>query len=217
MIHDIPVRIGLGPGHSRSGKQRVTPGTPVVIGPDMRLAAAVLLVPAIATAEPPGLTPPAAPLAPQGDQPLVESYRAQVVAADALASLASLAAAHTHTPGVGVIGLATYVLGAPLVHLAHGRGTRALGSVALRVGLPLATVGVIAATRHPDCSASADVCDDADLGALMIGLAGSLVAASVIDAVFLAEGDEPPPARSWAPTLAPTTSGGLTLGVGGAF
>jgi hypothetical protein len=41
-------------------------------------------------------------------------------------------------PYVAVVGEATYVLGGPIVHVTHGRWGAAAGSLALRVGLPVA-------------------------------------------------------------------------------
>ncbi len=183
----------------------------------MRLAVGFVVLAMLCTrvhADPPGMTPPIVP--PPADQPLVESYRLQTGLADTAALL--LMTAGVHDGSVASLALGTYVLGAPLVHLAHGRPGRAAGSLALRVGLPVVAAALLASSQRSSCPSTDDTCDDdGEIGAIAVGLLGGMLAASVIDTAFLAKGDDPPAARSWTPTIAPTPHGGLTLGVGLTF
>jgi hypothetical protein len=109
---------------------------------------------------------------------------------------------------VASLGLVGYGLGAPVVHLAHGRGWRALGSLMLRGGLPL-TFGVIGANME-DCSpdASGDfTCGGA--GAALGWLAG-IGTAIALDAALLANEPEPAPAQH-VPTVGFFSDGRRTL------
>lgn len=136
--------------------------------------------------------------------------------------------------GFAYAGLATYAIGAPIIHLAHGSGGKALGDLALRVGTPFgaAFVGGIAFAA----TAPAGTDGIAGLGRIMVGMAYGAVAgvgiAIGIDAIVLAREDvpaakaadvahaapRPAPAQhaSIVPTFAPTP-GGATAGVAGTF
>lgn len=96
----------------------------------------------------------------------------------------------------GYAWLGTYELGGPLVHAAHGRGWRALGSLGLRVGATLAGIG--AAGKCDDHNNQTD-CTAAFTRFLIV-----IYAAAVGDAVFDAE-DRP----RLPPAMPPTV--GLTL------
>lgn len=182
------------------------------------VVAGLVIASATASADPASLTPPGMtpvleplPVAPQPQ--LVQSYQLQTLAVDGIAAatlLATAASANSRTAGsLGELALATYLLGAPVIHAIHGRPGRALGSAALRVGLPLITAELLVAAKGCSCD------DDGDIGLILLGGLGGALAASIIDTAFLAKGDDPP--RRWAPMVAPTAQGGMTLGVGGAF
>jgi hypothetical protein len=137
------------------------------------------------------------------------SYRLEVVAVDASA-VAMLAIGHDSTAVVG-LAIATYALGSPILHLVHHRPGNAVGSFALRVGLPLAgaALGYALTSGGPS---SSDI--PAGAGGGLIGLIGGVIAASAIDIGALAKDETAPRV---APAVTPIAHGGVTFGLGGAF
>lgn len=165
---------------------------------------AVVLAYQSAEANPPLAEPPA--------QPAVASYRGATLTADGvsvgLVVLSDLADAES----LVWIGISTYVVGAPFVHLTKGRPGRAAASLAMRVGLP--ALGLVIGDSIPrDCG----ICGGPP-GAVYLGLAAGVVTASALDAIFLAKGDATPPAvhAGWTPVAGPTRDG-FALGVVGHF
>jgi len=190
----------------------------------------------VTRAEPPGLVIPVpegsdiqgAPtimvVMPEAAPPTeTSSYRWQLVAADA-AAVGSLALAlrdGNRGNDWGTLGLATYALGPPIVHAANGHGGRALGSLTLRVGLPLIG-GLVGASLDapPSCAPNVQgndsFCDGSFPGnGLAKGLALGAVAAMALDTWLLAR-PERRPARGWSPN-ASALRGGASFGVSGAF
>jgi hypothetical protein len=178
----------------------------------------------LAHAAPPGLTEedPPAPTrtheaAPPPGAPALEPYRAQIILADALAGTMMFIAVNSSSDGraeaFAKLGMTAYVVGGPIVHLTKDRGKRALGSITLRLSLPI--VGVMLAgalTDHGDCYGCGDN-NEAVLGGLLLGA----IAASAIDAGLIAKGEPAKqPQAAWTPTVR-ATQGGLALGVGGRF
>lgn len=114
-------------------------------------------------------------------------------------------------------GVAVYALGAPAIHLAHGNGRKALGSLGLRAGLPVA--GAIAGMLI-----GAVACGNSDsdfvpcpvvLGAL--GFVSGGVAAPIVDGTVVARETVTPPAeRRLQAAFVPSASGG-TFVLGGRF
>ena len=166
---------------------------------------------------PPGLSPPGLidraddPPRPPGlidtEQGHLPSYRAETLALDGLAVGAMLLAGHGNGV-VGIAGLGTFLLGAPIVHARHGSATRAVTSLALRVGLPLAGGMIGARMFHGE--------DEEQVGGvILVGGIGALVAV-VIDTAFLAGEQETRRPRTWTPTVRATRDG-YTMGIGGAF
>lgn len=127
----------------------------------------------------------------------------------------------TMTPGcdgcgreVGVVSatvfVAGYALGAPIVHVAHGRPLTGLGSFGLRVVLPV--LGAYIGLAAVPCPPSRE--EGCGLGALPLGFAIGAMVASVIDAAALAWEERPvvaetPAAISFAPAFTPISHGGL--------
>lgn len=124
-----------------------------------------------------------------------------------------------------IVGFGGYFVAVPIVHLAHGRAGAALGSLALRVGAPIAMAftlgGLEVALAHERGSYAGIV------GAFA-GLIVGISAAIAIDASVLAyepavDDPQPKPPKSARSTLtlmpiaAPRGSGGVDLGLGGTF
>lgn len=106
--------------------------------------------------------------------------------------------------------IGAYGLGGPLVHAAHGRGWRALGSVGLRLGATAAGVAAFAEIdchdrRDPDTGEEIATCADAATALVLFMYAGA-VADSLIDAHDRPRLPDSPPAVSL--TLAPLRRGG---------
>jgi len=126
---------------------------------------------------------------------------------------------------LGALGIAGYALGGPSIHAAHKRSGAVAGSLALRLGLPLAAggIGYAAASAHK-CETDSDGngCDWAGLaGIVTVGFSVfiGMTVASIVDAAALAH-ESIPASPATKPTLgfavAPTR-GGATLGASGTF
>ncbi len=106
------------------------------------------------------------------------------------------------TAAAGPAGLGAYFVASPIIHLAHGRGWAALGSLGLRVGLPFAGLYAGGALSHGDSYAGP-----------VVGVLVGAVAASAIDAAFLAREDRPlrrePPKAATAPLIQVTRHGAM--------
>ena len=131
-------------------------------------------------------------------------------------SLVALSLA-TESEGLAILGAGVYFLGTPLVHAgrADGQVTR---SLLLRLGLP--ALGALAGAglgSLASCDERDDVCPIGERFLFgSIGLGVGAISASVIDATLL-DRPRPRPARTWTPTVAPSSGGGVTFGVAGAW
>jgi hypothetical protein len=181
---------------------------PFVVLDRMLRAVLVVLVlaPSIVHADPPGSTPSVSPpgLTPESPAPVSDegtpSYSGWILAADGTAIGMLTVAIKADDEGWAKLSLATYVLGAPLVHAFHGRGGYAGASLCLRVGLPFAGAMLMAAGSN---AREGDVVYGAVIGG---------VAAAALDAVFLAKGEPPKrPRAAWTPTVR-STQGGFAVG-----
>ena len=173
------------------------------------VAIVLLLASSVVVHAQPGVTPSqplAQPAQPTDDAP-VDSYRWQTAAADGLTIAllvgATKSASNHDQDSFARLALINYGLTVPIIHAAHGRPGSALGSLALRCALPLAGMYLLGSK------------DDDEGTSMIAGFMLGVGAAMVIDTAWLAKGDEVP-ARSWAPTVAPT-NGGMTVGLGGHF
>ena len=190
----------------------------------MRVAFVLLMLCQLAHASPPGLTPEVAP-APQAPPPGVKSYRAQTLLADGIAAGLLVVAINENdesSEALAKLSLGTYMFGAPIVHLTKNRGSRALASMAMRIGFPIVG-GFLGHSMRPKTTCDTyydDYCeDDMPSDELVLGVIVGVIAASAVDAIYLAKGDEPkqqPPEPGWTPT-ARATQGGLALGVRATF
>jgi hypothetical protein len=142
----------------------------------------------------------------------------------------------------GFVGLGGYTLGAPTVHAAHKRWVLAAVDLGVRAASLLGggAIGLaIGAATEPSCvpakpggSLGTDLGAGIDCGttqagyqvsAMLVGAGIGVVAAALLDGTVLARqtlkahaDTPPPPAFSWAPSLAPLPSGGAA-GVTGTF
>jgi hypothetical protein len=184
------------------------------------LVAALLLSTAVAHAD--DAVPPVAVPTP------ANGYRGQVIAADALAYGQIVTSMITEGPnGADTVlsdiartgGIGTFLLGAPIVHVAHGNYGRAGASLGIRVLLPLvgASVGASLATCKPDdwfCG----------INEATTGMFVGALAASVVDVAFMSGATNEPTTERPRPatglTLAPqvvATPNLAMLGLGGRF
>jgi hypothetical protein len=118
---------------------------------------------------------------------------------------------------LGLAGLGGYLFGSPVVHALHGHTGRAAGSLAMRVGVPLALYGITWAVEdHPDCSNDGGwFCGlDAALMPIFVGALGA-GAVMIADDFGLAY-DQKPVGPSWTPTVS-AGHGGMTFGIAGTF
>jgi hypothetical protein len=152
-----------------------------------------------------------------------KSYWYQTLGADILAFGLLVGAAKADSSkgeGVAKLAVGVYLLGAPTIHVAHDRPGHALGSLALRAGLPLVG-GLIGAALEPKrhCDDSFDECDgDGVGGPALLGFMTGAVAAIIVDSTVLSDGRAPKarPQPTWTPTAGATRSG-FALGVSGSF
>jgi hypothetical protein len=145
-------------------------------------------------------------------------YGFELLAADALSLTAMYAGAASGTDALAVPGVVGLFVAAPLVHAVEGNGGRALGSLGVRLVLPIA--GAALASWDYDRNDKGDGCDCMG-GALATfgGFALGLVSAMAVDALVLGwEREAPPPRKqlSLVPTVAVTPGGG-GVGLAGRF
>jgi hypothetical protein len=169
-----------------------------------------------------------APLAAPPPPPHASWYGYETIAADATAGALTALSFQTNSGPASWGAIGVYVLGAPIVHAAHGRPLAALGSLGLRIGLPLLASAVGAATA--DCSSGRVVNDDdCHFGPSIAGLAVGIVLGAIIDSAAIAwdppsspppyrpaPGTEPWSIRLLAPSAVPLR-GGAALTLGGLF
>lgn len=175
---------------------------------------------------PPALTPPViAPAveAPPEPPPRRYAYRWQVATADITAIVMSLAVDRISADGgdrpgaLATLTIATYFFAAPMVHGVHRQGKRALGSFALRAGLPL-LLGLLG--EQIDGTPECDACQDTLRSeGKLIGLTAGVLIAMAVDNALLARpiwkrGERP--RAAWTPALA-GVRGGALAGLSGSF
>lgn len=168
-------------------------------------------------------------------------YGHQTLIADGLVLTTAVVAASTKAPALGLLSFGTYVLGAPLVHIAHGHSERGMADVALRLGGPFVlfvgaasvTFLVTAPLSSSNASGTGPHNNFLAIGAGITAAFAALVSIPIADAHYLAYDDaESPGPRGgaskdasrtcprWTCTLRPwvvPASGGGFAGVGAAF
>ncbi len=115
-----------------------------------------------------------------------------MVVADAAGIGLMLAGAANNDIKLGFISWAGYALSGPIVHWANGEGARGMGSLGLRIGLPLAgaLIGGSLPSRCDNCGGESLGLAPAVPG-MLVGAAVGALLASVIDIGFLAGHDAP--------------------------
>jgi hypothetical protein len=193
----------------------------------LALGSLLAFTPLAARAEPPAPSdPPSASV--EAPKPRREWYGWQTLLADGASF--GLVIAGTHSGGgLLVAGGTSYALAAPLIHAAHANDGAAGISVALRLGLPLAggLIGSAAVPYKEGAHYSDGYVDDSygQLFAVLGGVALGMLAASIVDASFLAydqhataPASPKPDTKAFriAPSVGPLR-GGLSAGLTGTF
>lgn len=149
--------------------------------------------------------PSGQPVAPRNKPSTTGAYPHHIIAADFAAILVTTVGESdvAEATGIGI-----YALGAPLIHVAHGRPLYAAVSVVLRVGVPIGLVHLVQGTTNPP--------EDRPSIAMLVAGFGSVVGAIVVDVAVLSRGEAPARSPKVTPTLH-ADSHGVTVGVAGAF
>ena len=134
-------------------------------------------------------------------------YGYQTFSADATAVALLLVAAEKNWDAGAIGAVGVYVLGAPLVHAAHRRPEAAVGSLAMRVLLPL--LGSALGGASADCSMRVVNDENCDFGGKVMGLVVGTAAAVIIDSAALAWERKAPPPPGLSTTRAPSSPIGL--------
>ncbi len=182
--------------------------------------AAVADAPAPATSSPAALV--AAPTEDDEDPPRKpgEWYGYQTLLTDVAAAGMFGLAVKSGSSMFAVASVSTYVLGAPIVHFAHGHVGKGFGDLGLRLGLPVggALVGAGLACAFGGCSGKGDFAGYAPAIGGVLGAASGGVAAMILDWALISREPAAPRAAKvrLTPSLAITPAGG-SVGLGGAF
>jgi hypothetical protein len=151
-------------------------------------------------------------------------YRWQLIAADAAVIGLSFIVDQVSSDGgerpggLATLTIASYFFAAPMIHGIHRQGKRALGSFAMRAGLPL-LLGLLG--EQLDGTPKCDICEDTlRSDGKLIGLTAGVLISMAVDTTLLARPIyrrvERKPQTVWAPALR-GVRGGATAGVFGTF
>jgi len=135
-------------------------------------------------------------------------YGYQTLAADAAAVAMGVIAGETRSSGLAMGAVSAYAVGGPAVHALHHRRLAVLGSLGMRIFLPVLVSEAGAATA--DCSPRVVNDEDCAFGERMLGFAIGIAAAMVIDDAVIAWEWKPVPASDRPAARAPSPSAGLT-------
>lgn len=148
------------------------------------------------------------------EDPPVESYQGRILAADAMAVGIFIAGVATEQSEILIFSAPMYMLISPAMHVSNDRSSHAVGSLLMRAGVPLLGYAV-GQKIDGGCGSGCGGPSSAGLS----GFVGGAVVASVLDVIFLAQGDERRADQplAWSPVAGPTQEGGVALGVAGQF
>jgi hypothetical protein len=178
-------------------------------------ALALLLASSVALAEEPPSAPPST-VAPPATQS--EWYGWQPLLADGAFVGTLILVSHTNgkiPPALDYVLPIEYLVASPIIHFAHERPGTAVGSLLLRLGVPVAGgfLGYASCSNHDDGGVAGAVGALAGVGLGMIG-------AMIIDDAALARHDVPIRPTEEGLTVHPSavaTRGGAMVGLGGSF
>ena len=114
-------------------------------------------------------------------------------------------------------GVAVYFLGGPAIHWAHGHGRKGLGSLGLRVGLPLGGLIAGALLGTVACGSSDNEIVPCPVAIGALGFMGGAVAAPIVDAAVVAREPVTPPTGSQLQAAFVPSGGGGTFVLAGRF
>ena len=114
-------------------------------------------------------------------------------------------------------GVAVYFLGGPAIHWAHGHGRKGLGSLGLRVGLPLGGLIAGALLGSVACRSSDNEFVPCPVVIGALGFLGGAVAAPVVDAAVVAREPVTEPTGSQLQAAFVPSGGGGTFVLAGRF
>ena len=167
---------------------------------------------------PPWYAPPPSPSAPPSLSS--GSYGGQIVLVDLGAVLVGALASQQAQSATPI--LVSWIFASPVVHVVHGHPGRALGSLLLHVGMPI--VGAYVGVQAEDCGNSSSDSGFCGLGGLVLGGLAGMIAATTIDAAFLAQSSDEHPVQlaggrggASTPALSIGHRGDVTLGWRGTF
>jgi hypothetical protein len=146
----------------------------------------------------------------QAESPRSSWYGYQTLATDGAALALAIISAEKDSTAAGVGAASIYVLGAPTVHALHRRPLTTLGSIAIRLVMPLFGSALGAASAN--CSTRVVNDENCDFGPGLTGFAVGMAAAAVLDSAVLAwDRPSPTPARPAASQAAPSLTQSLSL------
>src|SRR5262245_18559542 len=163
---------------------------------------------------------PRLPAPPPAPPPETRWYGWQTLTADVLAVTLTMVLAtrvdqHNGTAVIGsvVLGASAFVLGGPLVHAFHGHRTKAVGSLALRLGVPLAGMAIAAGLAGP-CGQYEYDHEGCRIGSVAAGSIMGVAIAMIVDAAALGREQvtAPPPNRPSVGFIPMQGGGGLSFG-----
>jgi hypothetical protein len=114
-------------------------------------------------------------------------------------------------------GVAVYFLGGPVIHWAHGHGRKGLGSLGLRVGLPLGGLIAGALLGSVACGSGDSEFIPCPVVVGAMGFLGGAIAAPVVDAAVVAREPVTQPAGSQLQAAFVPSGGGGTFVLAGRF
>lgn len=186
----------------------------------------------VVVVQPPTPPPAAAPKKPKA--PEKEWYGWQTLIADAAAVGLYAGGLSAHTPSIYDVGIGTYLLAPPIIHIVHGNVGPAFGSLGMRLIVPPIAGGfgfviglIVAGNRNADVGSWVG----GGVVGFGVGMLVGIGACMAIDAFLLGyekvspddnleygkATPKPRPSFTLVPTFAPTAEGGAMGGLGGTF